>query len=63
MHMQNLVKFHQFILKILRGNEVGIMDNLNTVYPQYFVCRGYNEKEDVINSLGDCIIIWVQLHL
>ena len=33
MHIQNLVKFHQFVLKILSRNLVGMTDNLGTVYP------------------------------
>ena len=32
--------FHQFILKILSGNEVGITDYLKNSIPPYIVCGG-----------------------
>ena len=40
MHMQNLVKFYKFVLKILGGNEImndGLNDGLNDGQPKYSI--------------------------
>ena len=43
---KTMVKFHQFVLKILSGNKVGITESLHDRQPEnsiptpYFVCRG-----------------------
>ena len=45
--------FHQFVLKILSGNEVGITDYLKTVYPHTsYVAETSHGRNSIIGKVN-----------